>query len=1476
MSNTWKISRPASSSAATHSALKDDNKGLKPLYPGQGTVVADVIAVHGLNGHRERTWSTTASRVNWLSSILPKEIPEVRILTYGYNSRTHATHGSEKLIAESLYEHGKTLLEQLHEFRRNTKTERRPIIFLTHSLGGIVVKSALIHSWIHQRDSQGEIKDSTYALIFFGTPHGGSSIASLGTKLLRLASPFTRTNIVIIRHLQEDSEYLRTQHDQFGPISSDFKIVNFYETYRTPITCGRGIIIVPKQSATRIGNHSISLRKSHTELVRFEDENDPDYQLVRGCIRDLVNNAPRSPTGTDITSPSGSRAPFVPPITMGGVLSSAASSEKPGSPESLVSAVAAPTSNMITLPFSLPVQQNPGFVGRENQLEQLHAHLCKSKNTPTGPSSPHHGVVVLFGIGGAGKTQLSLAFAEHHKKDFDVVFWIDASSERNTLTSFRTFAQRLLDSKTGEDARKSLLAKLNLWEYVSATGHVSSKDNDLPEVAKSVVEFLQSEDQTFTWLIVMDNWDDPNCPLSKYIPHSEQRGKIIITTRSTAITGLGKPIEIAEIDEESAIQILLNAAHMRIKTDTDLEDAKGIVQALGLLPLAIEQAGAYITKTQMQLSKYLVFWERHQHELLQSPKASSITGNQRSVCTTFEVSFERLDQDAAELLTLLSFLHNSVWEGLLSPVSDLGHRPQRQNSMPSSTQTPKTAENSSSLPRLYRNEVDMQEALGDIFSVSLAKRNIPDSTVYIHPLVHAWGRTRLSADAQHQKLVQAIVIVGRALETAYTRPITKEIRHFISRVVPHADQVISLVNEQGETVRDDIIFPALLKSPESARALFYLGVLFQNVSRLQEAESIFAAIIASKTGTDGILPPIICANTRRRLAQIMILYSRYAESDELLQAAIPVLEHHLGKRHEDTVTAMLELGMVYHRRHEYSRAETQLREAIKSGTNPITGRMGRAAREASSILGLVYRHMGRVKDALDVLTPALDQALAASKSTSSSSNSPTTDDKPPELIRANTLERQSSPKSARFISRRSQEIYDSEEDDQEEPDDQALAHLPTLQYRHAILLQELGLWTVAMTRYQAVYSSLSFILGLHNPLTLRTANALGRMYCFLGRYKDSREMLDLAWRGQQQLGFNKDVETAQLRTLFNIGVLNREEGLYEEAEDCLGRVGVAYKRLFGQSAPDNTGQATDADTIAQEPIPKLKFPVQNVMLENAITLTYMARHYPSSSPNTTSSAHYGSSAISGAHAFTSIKPPPKNMKQERLNKAVHILGYLLACQEKHDKISILEHVITRTALAEAYLEYHTPECLKEAEETILSAREYVTSEEAQLAGMEADNPLRLKVELVVVEILLESNKYMEAVEWMTKAEPQGGTAAEDAADMIARLEKAFGKEHQIVMRGKVLLAKGHYFTGKQDEAKSIVKEVVEILASTLGSQHPFTREVVRLARSWDPLAFPSADSARGDEDSDDEEGNAGVRKDRFGLRKKVMAMRQAF
>jgi hypothetical protein len=104
----------------------------------EGEGIADIVAIHGLNGHYENTWTTKrgdGTRVNWLRDLLPKKIRNARIMSFSYNSKVQFSKSTSDVFVFA-----DQLLEQLLAVRRTPGEEARPIVFICHSLGGIIFK----------------------------------------------------------------------------------------------------------------------------------------------------------------------------------------------------------------------------------------------------------------------------------------------------------------------------------------------------------------------------------------------------------------------------------------------------------------------------------------------------------------------------------------------------------------------------------------------------------------------------------------------------------------------------------------------------------------------------------------------------------------------------------------------------------------------------------------------------------------------------------------------------------------------------------------------------------------------------------------------------------------------------------------------------------------------------------------------------------------------------------------------------------------------------------------------------------------------------------------------------------------------------------------------------------------------------------------------------------------------------------------
>lgn len=193
----------------------------------------DIIFVHGLNpkgseNHAKETWTHSGDASHtmtfWPQALLPESIPSARILLFGYNSSILA-HAS----ITPVHGHANTLLNRLYNKRREDNEKHRPIIFIAHSLGGLLVKQALVEAKLNPLYTC--IKASTHGLVFFGTPHSGGNRASVADSAAKLCSALTgHGKNSLLETLEEDSLLNEISKDHFRPQIGDYDVLTFMET----------------------------------------------------------------------------------------------------------------------------------------------------------------------------------------------------------------------------------------------------------------------------------------------------------------------------------------------------------------------------------------------------------------------------------------------------------------------------------------------------------------------------------------------------------------------------------------------------------------------------------------------------------------------------------------------------------------------------------------------------------------------------------------------------------------------------------------------------------------------------------------------------------------------------------------------------------------------------------------------------------------------------------------------------------------------------------------------------------------------------------------------------------------------------------------------------------------------------------------------------------------------------------------------
>jgi hypothetical protein len=176
----------------------------------------------GKDNHAEESWTAPNSKKLWIRDFLPTQLPKARIFLFGYNSNPAFKSGNQ-----GVYEQANNLLVKLSLER--DEAPNRPLIFICHSLGGLVVKRAMVQAQQGQKFQP--LLRSVYGLVFFGTPHRGGNNAVVGRMVASIARAVlgNPTNSYI-EALQQNSFFAEAMSYDFNNRKEDFQVLTFFET----------------------------------------------------------------------------------------------------------------------------------------------------------------------------------------------------------------------------------------------------------------------------------------------------------------------------------------------------------------------------------------------------------------------------------------------------------------------------------------------------------------------------------------------------------------------------------------------------------------------------------------------------------------------------------------------------------------------------------------------------------------------------------------------------------------------------------------------------------------------------------------------------------------------------------------------------------------------------------------------------------------------------------------------------------------------------------------------------------------------------------------------------------------------------------------------------------------------------------------------------------------------------------------------
>jgi hypothetical protein len=383
--------------------------------------------------------------------------------------------------------------------------------------------------------------------------------------------------------------------------------------------------------------------------------------------------------------------------------------------------------------FEIPFQPTVNFQSRDVELQLIEDHFNSS------PLLDQQLRVAIHGLGGVGKTQTALKYAFDHRSDYDSIFFLNASS---------------IDSLTRDFAK------------IHQILHLAAIDDDDAKVQCVKLWFARAD--SIKWLLIFDNADNlEGIDLTSYFPVTNS-GNVLITTRDFCVehpdlSTYALPLDV--LDPEAAHMLLVDRASIKTQTSDDHQHVALIVKELGFLPLAIDQAGAYIQTRRKSLSEYYSMYQAHQASLLDY--RSNMLKNEKTVMTTWEVSFNKIEGESpvvAEFFLLLcQFGPGGIPEALLKK----GCTPQPVFGQDGELMTlaPEKDLVSESMITLLGDDFMFDEAIEKLQSLSLIQRSSqPDGSKHLslHPLVQFCGMTRVSEGAQKKSFEDAVCITSHA------------------------------------------------------------------------------------------------------------------------------------------------------------------------------------------------------------------------------------------------------------------------------------------------------------------------------------------------------------------------------------------------------------------------------------------------------------------------------------------------------------------------------------------------------------------------------------------------------------------------------------------------------------------------------------------------------------------------------------------
>jgi tetratricopeptide (TPR) repeat protein len=552
--------------------------------------------------------------------------------------------------------------------------------------------------------------------------------------------------------------------------------------------------------------------------------------------------------------------------------------------------------------WSVPYPRNPYFTGRADLLDTLPAQLGAEQ------------AVALYGLGGVGKTQVALEYAYRYALDYRAVFWIAAETAESITSSLLSIAETLHLPERADTDQHRIIAAVQRW-------------------------FTTHGD----WLLIWDNVEDLNL-LVRWLPVARS-GAILLTTRLQMLGMLARGIAVTPMDSPDGMLFLLRRAHL-LEPDATHEQvrqfaermpahftaAQELLTLLGDLPLALDQAGAYLEATHCGLPAYRDLFHARRAVLLQQ-RGSGPHLHPASVTTTFRLSLIATARQHPAVRDLLSVC------ALLQP-----------EAIPEDLFVGGRAHLGAALADVCGDAVAWNALIAAASSASLLQRQPGEQTLSLHRLVQAVLLDGMS----EQECLLWVRRVGIALAAIFP-DVTPQVWGQCERLLPHVvalaahlpeaagtREMAQVVRKAADYLRDRAQYEQaeslyqralclLEPAPEDAElavVLNNLAVLYFARGYYERAEPLYQRAVGILEQAKGPEHPDV-ASPVVNLALICKVQGQYKQAERLYQRALQIQELALGPEHPNLANTLYNLAVLYYEQGQYERAEPFYQRALR-------------------------------------------------------------------------------------------------------------------------------------------------------------------------------------------------------------------------------------------------------------------------------------------------------------------------------------------------------------------------------------------------------------------------------------------------------------------------------------------------------------------------------------------------------------------